>query len=254
MAAQQMDDSLPGRRPHQQVGSFADTDPADRQELLAALQKAYDTMSDTVEKKVELIEKTRAYDGFFKIDRYRLRHTTPDGTMGPEITRENFERGNAAAILVYDKHRDAVLLVEEFRIGNYAAGMTGEDAWSLAPMAGMIEEGETGIDCVIREAREEAGIVIDEADVLGPWRALSSPGGTSEIVDVFVAFAPLDLDPSLMGNDEGEFTRPVTMPREAMLELIDTKPVPASLAMAGMRLQRLLDLDKVPAAAPQIEI
>lgn len=241
---------LPAGRPFQQVGSFAATDPADRHELLSALEESFDTMGNTLEKKVELIEKTRAYDGFFKIDRYRLRHSTPDSAMGPEITRENFERGNAAAILVYDRDRDAVLLVEEFRIGNYAAGLTGEDAWSLAPMAGMIEEGESGLDCVIREAREEAGILISEEDVMGPWRALSSPGGTSEIVDVFVAFAPLDLDPTLMGNDEDEFTRPVIMPREAMLELIDTMPVPASLAMAGMRLQRLLDLEKVSAAAP----
>lgn len=201
-------------------------------------------------KNVDLIEKTRAYDGFFKIDRYRLRHTTPDGAMGPEITRELFERGNAAAILVYDEDRDAVLLVEEFRIGNYGAGMTGEDAWSLAPMAGMIEDGETGLDCVLREAREEAGILIDPDSVQGPWRALSSPGGTSEIIDLFVAFAPLDLDPALMGNDDGEFTRPVTMPREEMLELIDKHPVPASLAMAGMRLQMILDRRPAPETAP----
>lgn len=241
-----------GRRPHQQVGSFAETDPDDRQELLMALQEAFDTMSDTDVKKVELIEKTRAYDGFFKIDRYRLRHSTPDGGMSPEITRELFERGNAAAVLVYDADRDAVLLVEEFRIGNYGAGMTGADAWSLAPMAGGIEKGETGIDCVIREAREEAGIVIEAGDIRGPWRTLSSPGGTSEVVEIFLAFAPLNLDPSLMGNDEDEFTRPVIMPREEMLDVIDTQPVPASLVMAGMILQRLLDLEKVPAAAPEL--
>lgn len=244
------DHSLPGRRPHQQVGSFAETDPEDRNELLAALEEAFDAMPDTNKKKVDLIEKTRAYDGFFKIDRYRLRHSTPDGGMSPEITRELFERGDATAVLVYDQDRDAVLLVEEFRIGNYGAGMTGADAWSLAPMAGGIETGETGIDCVIREAREEAGIVIQASDVRGPWRTLSSPGGTSEIVEIFVAFAPLELDPSLMGNDEDEFTRPVILPREEMLALIETQPVPASLVMAGMFLQRLLDLEKVPAVAP----
>lgn len=205
-----------------------------------------------MEKKVDLIEKTRAFDGFFKIDRYRLRHTTPEGAMGPEITRELFERGNAAAVLVYDRDQDAVLVVEEFRIGNFAAGMTGEDAWSLAPMAGMIEPGESGLDCVLREAREEAGIQLDAGDVMGPWRAFSSPGGTSEIVDLYVAFAPLDLEPALMGNDEGEFTRPVIMPREEMLALIDSHPVPATLSIAGMRLQRLLDLERVPAAAPDL--
>lgn len=241
----------PSRRPCQQVGSFANLGPADRDELLSSIQRSYDIMSETPEKKVDLIEVSRAYDGFFKIDRYRLRHSTPGGDMGPEIVRENFERGNAAAVLVYDRDQDAVLLVEEFRIGNYAAGMTGADAWSLAPMAGMIEEGETGIDCVLREAREEAGIVLSASDVAGPWRALSSPGGTSEIVDVFIAFAPLQLDPALMEHDEGEFTRPVILAREAMLALIDTAPVPASLAMAGMRLQRLLDLDKVPNSTPE---
>lgn len=190
---------------------------------------------------VDLIEKTRPYDGFFKIDRYRLRHGLPDGGMSDEIVRENFERGHAAAVLVYDETLDQVLLVEEFRIGNYAAGMTGEAAWSLAPMAGGIEPGETGLDCVIREAREEAGIILDPARIDGPWTYLSSPGGTSEVLEIYVARARLDsADAALIDNDADEVTRPVVVGLPEVMRLIEQGRVPASLMVATLWLMRQL--------------
>ena len=70
----------------------------------------------------EILEKTRVYDGFFKIDRYRLRHRLHAGGWSGVMTREVFERGHAAAVLPYDPERDAVVLIEQFRIGAYAAG------------------------------------------------------------------------------------------------------------------------------------
>ena len=49
---------------------------------------------------VEIIEKEEAFRGYFKIDRYRLKHRQFDGAMGPELSREVFERGHAAARLL----------------------------------------------------------------------------------------------------------------------------------------------------------
>lgn len=192
--------------------------------------------------KIVIVEKTeRVSSGFLNIEKIQLRHSTPDGGMSGPIIREVMNRGNAAAVLVYDQKKDSVLLIEEFRIGNLAAGLEGEACWSLGPIAGMIDAGEDGVTCVIREAREEAGIDLDEKQVFGPLRHFSSPGGTSEMLDVFVALADLDtLDPSKMDNDADEHTLPVILSREELNRLVFSTASPASLITACFLLDRVL--------------
>src|SRR3546814_15029769 len=70
------------------------------------------------------------------------------------MTREVFERGHAAAVLLYDPARDRVVLIEQFRPGAYAAGF---EPWLIQIVAGIIEEGETTESVVCREAEEAAG-------------------------------------------------------------------------------------------------
>ena len=89
----------------------------------------------------QLIEKTTNYQGYFRIERYRFRHRLFAGGWSGEIRREVFERGHAVAVLPYDPERDAVLLIEQFRIGALAAA--GMPAWQIEVIAGIIDEGET---------------------------------------------------------------------------------------------------------------
>lgn len=197
---------------------------------------------------VESVERARR--GFLNITKYALRHSTPDGGMSGTVVREVMERGHAAAVLIYDESRDEVLLTEEFRIGHLAAGMAPEDCWSVGPMAGMIDEGETGRDCAIREAREEVGIDISAARIEGPVRYLSSPGGTSEILEVFVAFADVDTaDPAAVSNDADEYTQPVRMSRADLMSRVMSGAAPASLVVAAFLLDRTLrpETDFTPA-------
>ncbi len=65
---------------------------------------------------VRIVEKTNAYQGYFRIDSYRLRHKLFAGGWGKAITREVCERGHAAAVLPYDPERDAVVLIEPTRM------------------------------------------------------------------------------------------------------------------------------------------
>ena len=66
---------------------------------------------------VEILKRRRGYSGFFQIDIYQLRHRLYNGDMSPPLQRELFERGDAVALLPYDPQRDAVVLIEQFRIG-----------------------------------------------------------------------------------------------------------------------------------------
>lgn len=153
----------------------------------------------------------RAYQGFFAIDRYTIQH--PD--FPEPLVREVFQRKSAACVLPYDPVLDVVLLVEEFRIGNHAAGFTGVDAVSLGPIAGQIEEDDTPEDTARRESVEEAGLTIT-GRLHGPVSTLPSPGGTSESIHHFVVEADLSQiqDGARFGLvSEGESTRVRIIPR-----------------------------------------
>jgi ADP-ribose pyrophosphatase len=128
-------------------------------------------------------EKSResAYNGFFRINRLTIRHGLFNGKTSDQMVREVFERGNAAAVLPYDPRLDRVLLIRQFLIGAHLAGRPNRP---LQVIAGMIEDGETGMDVARREAWEESGC---EMHWLRPAQAfLPSPGGSSERVETFV--------------------------------------------------------------------
>ena len=132
-------------------------------------------------KDVEIIAREAAYDGYFRIDRYRVRYRRYDGDWTKEVSREVFERGHVAAVLPYDPERDAVVLIEQFRIGAWAAG---KPCWLTEIVAGVIDEGETAEAVARREMEEETGCPVADLEAIGSY--LSSPGGASECVTLYV--------------------------------------------------------------------
>ena len=58
----------------------------------------------------QIKKKERVYQGFFTMDKYTVEHDRFDGGA-LTITRENMERGDAAAMLLYDPGADEVLLL-----------------------------------------------------------------------------------------------------------------------------------------------
>jgi ADP-ribose pyrophosphatase len=132
-------------------------------------------------KDIEILKKAEVYRGYFRIDRYLLKHELFAGGMSKPVSREVFERGHAVGLLPYDPVRDSVVLLEQFRAGAYAAGM---EPWLTEIVAGIIEPGETPEDVAKREALEEAGLTVS---ALWPViRYIASPGGASETCRVFI--------------------------------------------------------------------
>ena len=137
---------------------------------------------------VNIFEKTTPFEGYFRIDRYRLRHRLFEGGWSGELTREIFERGHAVAVLLYDPDLDTLVFIEQFRCGALAAASSpwfgaGFSPWLLECIAGIIEDGESPEEVARREAVEEAGCEIGE--IVPVCHYLVSPGGTSESLFVF---------------------------------------------------------------------
>ena len=74
-------------------------------------------------KDIEILDKSEQYKGYFRINRYRLRHRLYAGGWSGSSQRELFERGHAVGVLPYDPAADSVVLIEQFRIGALVAGM-----------------------------------------------------------------------------------------------------------------------------------
>lgn len=133
-------------------------------------------------KDVEIIARDTVFQGYFRVDRYRLRHRTFSGGWTGEIVREVFERGHAVVVLLYDPDRDAVALIEQFRPGALAAGW---QPWLIECVAGIIEEGEHPDDVARRETVEESGA--DPLDLLPIGSYLITAGGSSETCRLYCA-------------------------------------------------------------------
>lgn len=130
---------------------------------------------------VELIDRETVYRGYFRMDKLTLRHRLFNGGFSAAYTRELFERGHAAALLPYDPERDEVVLIEQFRVGALEAPGS---PWLMEVVAGIIEPGEDAEAVARREAVEEAGLEVDDIELISEY--LPSPGGCSELISLYV--------------------------------------------------------------------
>ncbi len=129
---------------------------------------------------VEVIAHETLFQGFFRLEGFTLRHRLHAGGWSGAVERELFVRGPVAGVLLYDPKLDAVVLIEQFRMGAFGAGCR---PWLVEIVAGIIDPGETAEETVRREAVEEAGVAF--SDLVPITSYLTSPGACSEIAHLF---------------------------------------------------------------------
>lgn len=179
---------------------------------------------------VEVLDRRTVYQGFFRLDRYRLRHRRFAGTWTRDLIREVFERGHAVGVLLYDPALDMVVLVEQFRPGPLAAG---RPPWMLELPAGVIGAGETAEAVARREVLEETGCAVGQLVRIGEY--FPSPGGCSETTTLFYG----TVDASAAGGchgleEEGEDIRVVVMPAAEAEARLDSGDFANSLTLVGL--------------------
>ena len=180
---------------------------------------------------VEIVETTKVYEGYFELDRHRLRHRRFAGNWTPVLSREVFERGHAVCLLPYDPDRDEVVLIEQFRIGAYCAG---RDPWLIEVVAGIIEPGESAEEVARREAMEEADLTIGRLVDIG--EILASPGGMSESFRLYCGEAWSAGAGGLHGlHDEGEDIKVHVMTRVEALDKLASGAIVSAPAVIALQ-------------------
>ena len=137
--------------------------------------------------------------GFGLLERVTWRRRKFDGTP-QEITREFYDTGPGATILLYDRERRRILLVRQFRPAVYL--VEGRDSL-LETCAGKLE-GAAAAERIVMEVLEETGLRIGAPTYL--FSAYMSPGVYAEKISFFTApYSPRDRVTNGGGlADEGE--------------------------------------------------
>jgi ADP-ribose pyrophosphatase len=131
---------------------------------------------------VEILGVERGFVRFLRLDVVRYRHRLFSGEWGSEVAYDVLRRGDAVAIVLYDPDRDAVVLVEQFRLPPLYGGMS---PWPVEVVAGLVDhEGEADDAVARRETAEEAGLSVI-GELIPIQRYMPSPGESDATVMLF---------------------------------------------------------------------
>lgn len=136
---------------------------------------------------VKIIRKEPIREGFLSIYKLQLQHKLFSGEWSPVFDREVMDRGHAVVVLPYDPKRDALVVLEQFRVGALSEHLadTKQSPWLLEFVAGMFDDDESAEQVAHRELFEEAGLQAEQLHFALTY--LSTPGGCTEEISVYIA-------------------------------------------------------------------
>ncbi|MBF4471169.1 GDP-mannose pyrophosphatase NudK [Flavobacterium sp. HJJ] len=140
------------------------------------------------------IQKTELLsDNWYILNKVTVDYQKKDGTWDTQV-REVYDRGNGAAILLYNKHKKTVILTRQFRLPSYMNG--NKSGLMIEVCAGLLDE-DNPEACIIRETEEETGYRIQKVKKV--FEAYMSPGAVTEILHYFIG----EYDISMKVNEGG---------------------------------------------------
>lgn len=120
-------------------------------------------------------------NNWYTLNKVSYHFQKKDGTWESQ-TREAYDRGNGAVILLYNKVKRTVVLTQQFRLPTYING--NKDGMMIEACAGLLDD-DNPEDCIRRETEEETGYKITEVKKI--FEAYMSPGSVTEILYFFIA-------------------------------------------------------------------
>ena len=118
-------------------------------------------------------------DNWYILKKTVFSYRRNDGTWQRQ-SRETYDRGDGAVILLYDEARRAVLLVRQFR---YPAFVNGHDDLLIEATAGLLDNADPA-ERIRAEVEEETGYRIKDVEPV--FVAFMSPGSVTEKLHFFV--------------------------------------------------------------------
>ena len=130
---------------------------------------------------INIVKNEILSDNWYTLRKITYEFLKKDGTWETH-TREAYDRGNGATILLYNKAQKTVILTQQFRLPTYING--NPSGIMIEACAGLLDK-DNPEECIIRETEEETGYKISSAKKI--FEVYMSPGSVTEIIHFFIA-------------------------------------------------------------------
>lgn len=186
------------------------------------------------------IEKTEILsDNWYTLKKVTFKIQKKDGSFQQQ-SREAYDRGNGAAILLYDKNTGNIVLTRQFRLPSYLNG--NETGMMIEVCAGLLDN-DNPEDCIKRETEEETGYKVSHVEKI--FEAYMSPGAVTEILHFFIGEYSKEMKVNDGGglDDEGEDIEVLELSFEEALQMIETgaiKDAKTIMLLQYLRLKNIL--------------
>jgi len=157
-------------------------------------------------------------DNWYILKKITYDYTKSDGSRHSQ-SREVYDRGNGATILLYNKEQQTVVLTRQFRLPSFVNG--NESGMLIEACAGLLDD-DNPEDCIRRETEEETGYKISAVQKI--FEAYMSPGSVTEILHFFIAAYTKEMKLSDGGGaqHEEENIEVLELPFSETLQMIKT--------------------------------
>ena len=159
-------------------------------------------------------------DNWYVLKKYTFDLRRRDGSWQSQ-TREIYDRGNGATILLYNRERRTVLLIRQFRMPTYVNGYHG---YLIESAAGLLDNASPE-ERIRLEAEEETGYRVGHVEKI--YSAFMSPGSVTERIHFFIGeYQPGDRVSDGGGlEDEGEDIEVLELGFESALAMVDSAEI-----------------------------
>ena len=168
------------------------------------------------------ITKTNLSKEWARLDRIDYDYQFKNGDW-KSVSRECYNRGNGAAILLYNAKKGTVILTRQFRMPVYEQNQS--EGMSIEVCAGAIDNNDGALETILRETEEEVGYRINNAKQV--LSAYTSPGALTEKMYLFVAEYVDEMQINDGGGleSENEEIEVLELPFSKALEMIKTEEI-----------------------------
>ncbi|WP_284463195.1 GDP-mannose pyrophosphatase NudK [Chryseobacterium sp.] len=188
--------------------------------------------------RIKILKTEILSDNWYTLNKVTFNIQKKDGTTETQ-SREAYDRGNGAVILLYNTTTNTVILTRQFRLPTYINGNT--TGMLIEACAGLLDN-DNPEDCIKRETEEETGYKISKVEKV--FEAYMSPGSVTEILHFFIAEYSNEMKITNGGGleEEGENIEVLELSFDKALTMIDSGEIKDAKTIMLLQYLRLKNI------------
>ena len=187
---------------------------------------------------IKIINEELLSDNWYTLKKYTYEILKRNGTRQVQ-TREVYDRGNGAVILLYNKEFKTVILTRQFRLPSFVNG--NKKGVLIEACAGLLDE-DNPEEAIKRETEEETGYKISHVQKI--FEAYMSPGSVTEMLYFFIAEYSQSMKVHEGGGveDEQEHIEVLELTLDKALQLVETGDIKDAKTIMLLQYAKLKNL------------